>query len=62
MEGRVCCLIGQRKIEKSIELTQRVRDVIKDLIEKGVNDFLFVGYSELYVDVITLSLFRLREM
>ena len=33
MEGKVCCFIGHRKIEASIELTQRVRGVIADLIE-----------------------------
>ena len=47
MEGKVCCFIGHRKIEKSVELTQRVRAVINDLIEnKGVNTFLFGSRSE----------------
>ena len=47
MEGKVCCFIGHRKIEKSIELKQRVKDVINDLIEnKGVITFLFGSRSE----------------
>ena len=47
MTGKVCCFIGHRKIDKSIELTQRVRDVIIDLIEnKGVQTFLFGSRSE----------------
>lgn len=47
MEGKVCCFIGHRKIEKSIDLTQRVRDVINDLIEnKGATTFLFGSRSE----------------
>ena len=47
MEGKVCCFIGHRKIEASIELTQRVRGVIADLIEnKEVNTFLFGSRSE----------------
>jgi uncharacterized phage-like protein YoqJ len=47
MEGKVCCFIGHRKIEKSVDLTQRVRDVISDLIEnKGVTTFLFGSRSE----------------
>ena len=47
MEGKVCCFIGHRKIEKSIELTHRVRDVINDLIEnKGVSTFLFGSRRE----------------
>lgn len=47
MEGKVCCFIGHRKIDKDIRLTQRVRDVINDLIEyKGVTTFLFGSRSE----------------
>ena len=47
MEGKVCCFIGHRKIEKSIELKQRVEETIKDLIEnKGMNIFLFGSRSE----------------
>ena len=47
MEEKVCCFIGHRKIEKSVELTQRVRAVINDLIEnKGVTTFLFGSRSE----------------
>ena len=45
--GKVCCFIGHRKIDKSAELTQKVSDVINDLIEnKGVNTFLFGSRSE----------------
>lgn len=47
MESKVCCFIGHRKIDKSAELTQKVSDVINDLIEnKGVNTFLFGSRSE----------------
>ena len=47
MKGKVCCFIGHRKIDKSVELTQKVRNVINDLIEnKGVNTFLFGSRSE----------------
>ena len=47
MESKVCCFIGHRKIEKSVELTQRVRAVINDLIEnKGATTFLFGSRSE----------------
>ena len=47
MESKACCFIGHRKIEKSVELTQRVRDVINDLIEnKRVTIFLFGSRSE----------------
>ena len=47
MESKVCCFIGHRKIERSVELTQRVKDVINDLIgNKGVTTFLFGGRSE----------------
>jgi len=47
MEGKFCCFIGHRKIEKNIRLTQRVREIINDLIEnKGVNTFLFGSRSE----------------
>ena len=47
MEGKVCCFIGHRKIEKSVELTRRVRDVICNLIEnKRVATFLFGSRSE----------------
>ena len=47
MESKACCFIGHRKIEKSVELTQRVRAVINDLIEnKGVTTFLFGSRSE----------------
>lgn len=47
MESKVCCFIGHRKIERSVELTQRVRDVINDLIgNKGVTTFLFGSRSE----------------
>ena len=47
MESKACCFIGHRKIEKSVELTQRVRDVINDLMEnKGVITFLFGSCSE----------------
>ena len=45
--GKVCCFIGHRKIDKSVELTQKVKNVIIDLIEnKGVNTFLFGSRSE----------------
>ena len=47
MESKACCFIGHRKIEKSVELTQRVRAVIYDLIgNKGVTTFLFGSRSE----------------
>ena len=47
MESKVCCFIGHRKIDKSVELTQRVSAVIQDLIEnKGVQTFLFGSRSE----------------
>ena len=47
MESKACCFIGHRKIEKSVELTRRVRAVINDLIEnKGVTTFLFGSRSE----------------
>lgn len=38
MGGKVCCFIGHRKIDNGVELTQRVEETIRDLIEnKGVN-------------------------
>ena len=44
---KIVCFIGHRKIEKSIELKQRVEETIKDLIEnKGANTFLFGSRSE----------------
>ena len=47
MTRKVCCFIGHRKIEASIELTLRVRGVIADLIEnKEVTTFLFGSRSE----------------
>ena len=47
MDGKVSCFIGHRKIEQSIELKQRVEEIIKDLIKnKGVNIFLFGNRSE----------------
>lgn len=47
MEGKVCCFIGHRKIDKSVELTQKVSNLIQDLIEdKGVSTFLFGSRSE----------------
>ena len=47
MDGKVCCFIGHRKIEKSLELKQRVEETIKDLIQnKCVNTFLFGSRSE----------------
>ena len=47
MESKACCFIGHRKIEKSVESTQRVRAVINDLIEnKGVTTFLYGSRSE----------------
>ena len=47
MDGKVCCFIGHRKIEKSVELTQRVEETIRDLIKnKGVRTFLFGSRSE----------------
>ena len=47
MGEKVCCFIGHRKIEKSVELTQRVSAVIQDLMEnKGVTIFLFGSRSE----------------
>ena len=47
MEGKVCCFIGHRKIKNGVELTQRVKETIRDLIEnKGVNTFLFGSRSE----------------
>ena len=47
MDGKVCCFIGHRKIEKSIELKQKVEETIKDLIQnKCVNIFLFGSKSE----------------
>ena len=52
MESKACCFIGHRKIEKSVELTQRVRAVINDLIEnKGVTTFLFVAEVSLTICV-----------
>ena len=46
MESKVCCFIGHRKIDKSVELTQRARDAINDLIEnKRVTTFLFGSRS-----------------
>jgi len=47
MGGKVCCFIGHRKIDQSVELTQRARNVINELIEdKGVRTFLFGSRSE----------------
>ena len=47
MEGKVCCFIGHRKIDKSVGLTQKVGNLIQDLIEnKGVTTFLFGSRSE----------------
>ena len=47
MESKVCCFIGHRKIDKSVELTQIVSDIINDLMEnKGVATFLFGSRSE----------------
>ena len=47
MESKVCSFIGHRKIDKSVGLTQRVSNLIQDLIEnKGVSTFLFGSRSE----------------
>ena len=47
MDGKVCCFIGHRKIDKSVELTQKVSNLIQDLIEDmGVSTFLFGSRSE----------------
>lgn len=47
MDEKVCCFIGHRKIEKSIELKQRVEATIKDLIQNKCEDiFLFGSRSE----------------
>lgn len=42
MEGKVCCFIGHRKIEKTPELRDKLINTLRMLIaEKGVSKFLF---------------------
>lgn len=47
MEGKVCCFIGHRKIERTDEMVERLKDIINDLIfNKGVKTFLFGSRSQ----------------
>ena len=47
MEGKVCCFIRHRKIERTDEMVERLKDIINDLIfNKGVKTFLFGSRSQ----------------
>ena len=42
MEGKVCCFIRHRKIERTDELVKRLEEIINDLIfNESVQTFLF---------------------
>ncbi len=46
MDGKVCCFIGHRNVEKTPELKESLIDTIRRLItENGVNKFLFGSKS-----------------
>ena len=46
MDGKVCCFIGHRNVEKTAELREKLTNAIRQLItEKGVNKFLFGSKS-----------------
>jgi uncharacterized phage-like protein YoqJ len=47
MEGKACCFIGHRKIERTDKLIKNLTSLIGGLIhEQGVNTFLFGSRSE----------------
>jgi hypothetical protein len=43
---RSCCFIGHRKIEDKMQVEERLREIVKLLINRGVNVFYFGSRSE----------------
>ena len=61
MDGKVCCFIGHRNVEKTPELKERLIDTIRRLItENGVNKFLF-GSKSRFDDLCQEVVKELRE-
>lgn len=55
-----CCFIGHRKINRTPELQERLKQILCELIENGVTVFIFGDHSEfdtLCYETVT----RLRE-
>ena len=61
MDGKVCCFIGHRNVEKTPELKERLINTIRRLItENGVNKFLF-GCKSRFDDLCQEVVTELRE-
>ena len=61
MDGKVCCFIGHRNVEKTPELKERLINTIRRLItENGVNKFLF-GSKSCFDDLCQEVVTELRE-
>ncbi len=61
MDGKVCCFIGHRNVEKTPELKESLIDTIRRLItENGVNKFLF-GSKSRFDDLCQEVVTELRE-
>lgn len=61
MDGKVCCFIGHRNVEKTPELKKRLIDTVRRLItENGVNKFLF-GSKSRFDDLCQEVVKELRE-
>lgn len=46
MEHKNCCFIGHRKINKTAELKENLREIIEGLINEGADTFLLGSKSE----------------
>ena len=61
MDGKICCFIGHRNVEKTPELKERLINTIRRLItENGVNKFLF-GSKSRFDDLCQEVVTELRE-
>ena len=60
MREKTCCFIGHRKIDKTPALVEKTTKVIQNLIEEGVEIFLFGSRSQ-FDDLCHLIVSKLQE-
>ena len=48
MKEKLCCFIGHRKIDITPKITERLKSVVKKLVDNGYTRFLFGSRGEFY--------------
>ncbi len=60
MNAKICCFIGHSKIENKAQVEEKVITVVENLINQGVDVFLFGGSSE-FNDICFYIVFNFKK-